>query len=133
MVRAVFVKSFGASHHYLVGIARHCQSGTSARCIANDTETLPTRFCTLRYGQCEPKLSSRLRDCLDKDNECQENFESARIISRPWAADIDVKECVDQMACSRGSLARMVQPSPDLKRMLADIATSQIAPRQASI
>ena len=58
MVRAVFVNSRGESHQCLVGIAR--QTGTTARCIADDTETLLTRFCTLRYGQREPKLCSRL-------------------------------------------------------------------------
>ena len=48
------------------------------------------------------------------------NFESARIISRPWAADSDIKDCVDRLACGKGSPARMVQNSPDLKRMLAE-------------
>ena len=62
MVRAVFVNSRGESHQCLVGIAR--QTGTTARCIADDTETLLTRFCTLRYGQREPKLSSKLRQRL---------------------------------------------------------------------
>ena len=62
MVRAVFVNSSGASHSCLVGIAR--QTGTSGRCIANDTEMLLTRFCTLRHGHSQPKLSSRLLEHL---------------------------------------------------------------------
>ena len=50
------------------------------------------------------------------------NFENARIISRPWAADEDITECVDMMlARGNGSPAWMVQCSLDdhLKRMLA--------------
>ena len=45
------------------------------------------------------------------------NFENARIISRPWAADEDITECVDMML-ARGN------GSPDLKRMLADEPSS---------
>ena len=50
------------------------------------------------------------------------NFENARIISRPWAADEDITECVDMMlACGNGSPARLVQNLSDLKRMLCVI------------
>ena len=49
------------------------------------------------------------------------NFESARIISRPWAADSDIKDCVDRLARGKGSPARLVQNSPELKRLLENI------------
>ena len=63
MVRAVLVNSSGASHRCLVGIT--AQTGSSARCIANDTKTLLARVCTLHHGfRRERQLSSRLRDLL---------------------------------------------------------------------